>query len=413
MEGKTRVDQAAADKALIRDEISAGMDEALRMISAAHRRVLHYIAEWDRRELWKQDGAPNMVHWVSARFGLSHYEARLRVDAAHTLDDLPLISAALESGALSLAKVVQLARFASAETERELIKWARRVQPNTIKDKADVWRKLALEEVKEAQRSRRLDWWWSPTGDVLHVYGQLPAAEGAIFAQGLKRLADTLPDVLEDEDSEHKPSSQELFERRCADALVALVRNEMSLDKDQDRATVVLHSTLDSLGHNSEIENGPVIHPDVASRLSCDCRLQFVLTDKQGNALGIGRTSRNIPLWLMRQLRYRDRHCTFPGCDRKRHAEGHHIRHWEQGGPTELDNLILLCFYHHRLVHEFGWSVKLVGSEVNWYRPGGKRYEPGPDPPRRLPIETTEEFEVYFPDEFDAPDWFTEIPERV
>lgn len=405
MEGKNAGDKRADDKALLRDEISVGMDEALRVISIAHRRILSYIAEWDQRELWKADGAPNMVHWVSARFSLSHYESRLRVDAAHALDDLPLISVALESGTLSLAKVVHLTRFATAETEKELIKWARRVQPSTIRDKADVFRKLALEEVKEAQRSRSLDWWWSPTGDVLNIYGRLPAAEGAIFAKGLKRLADTLPDVLEDEDSEHKAGSQELFQRRCADALVALVMNEMSLDQDADRAAVVLHTTLDCLQHNSEMENGPVIHPDVASRLSCDCRLQFVLTDKQGNALGIGRTSRNIPFWLMRQLRYRDRHCTFPGCDRKLHVEGHHIWPWELGGPTELDNLILLCFHHHRLVHEFGWRVQLNGSEVSWYRPGGKPYEPGPDPPKQLSAELSEDLNV--------PDWLIEIPEKV
>lgn len=400
------VDKAVGTKkARSRHEISSSMDEALRVISVEHRRVLSDIAEWDRRELWRDDGAPNMVHWVSARFNLSHYEARLRVNAAHAIEDLPLMEAALESGALSLAKVVHLTRFATADTEQELIKWARRVQPRTIQDKADLASKLALEEVKESQRSRSLDWWWSPKGDVLHIYGLLPAAEGAIFAQSLKRFADTLPNVPEDADSEQKPGSQELFQRRCADALVALAMNKMSDDSDAERATVVLHTTLDCIQQNSEIENGPVIHPDVASRLSCDARLQFVITDKKGNALGIGRTSRNIPPWMMRQLRHRDRHCTFPGCNRKVYLQAHHIWPWEQGGPTDLDNLTLMCFFHHRLVHEFGWEVKLRGSEVTWYRPGGKPYEPGPDPPRRLPAQLSEESNV--------PDWFTEIPVEV
>lgn len=92
---KTRADQSAGDKARLKDEISSGMDEALRVISIAHRQILSYIAEWDGRELWKADGAPNMVHWVSARFNLSHYESRLRVDAARALDDLPLRCARL------------------------------------------------------------------------------------------------------------------------------------------------------------------------------------------------------------------------------------------------------------------------------------------------------------------------------
>ena len=63
----------------------------------------------------------------------------------------------------------------------------------------------------------------------------------------------------------------------------------------------------------------------------------------------------------------------------KTFLDGHHVKHWPHG-PTDLDNLVLSCFFHHRLVHEHGWDVSLTGSEVTWYRPSGERFEPGPDP---------------------------------
>ena len=75
----------------------------------------------------------------------------------------------------------------------------------------------------------------------------------------------------------------------------------------------------------------------------------------------------------------------FPGCGARRFLHCHHIRHWPLG-PTDLDNLVLLCSYHHRLVHEYGWRVELgaVPGTSRWYRPDGSRYEPGP-PERASP----------------------------
>lgn len=110
-----------------------------------------------------------------------------------------------------------------------------------------------------------------------------------------------------------------------------------------------------------------------------------MLTDREGNALGKDGASRNVPPWLMRELRHRDHGCTFPGCGTKAFLHAHHIQHWEHGGPTDLDNLVLTCSFHHRLVHERGWSLRREGSVPSWFRPSGRRYDPGPDPPYRPP----------------------------
>jgi hypothetical protein len=119
-----------------------------------------------------------------------------------------------------------------------------------------------------------------------------------------------------------------------------------------------------------------VVHPEVARRISCDCRLQAVLRDPGGRAVGIGRRSRNVPDWLLRELLSRDGGCSFPGCGTGRFLAAHHVVHWAHGGATQLDNLTLLCSFHHKLVHEGGWKVQLTdGLKAVWFRPSGVRYE--------------------------------------
>ena len=366
-----------------RAEISRSISEDQVELGRIHRRILRNIAEWDRRELWRADGCADMVQWVSGRFNLSHYQARLRINCAHALPGLPLIDAALTAGELSLEKAVHLTRFATGDAEKDLLKWARRVQPSTIEAEADKRQKIAVDEVRRAHKERYLSWWWSRDKSTLLFEGALPAARGVQFVNSIKQLVKDIPNVPEDIDELHKPSPQILWERRCADALYGLSLNEINSHQDSSRATIVVHAELESVTGTGEVESGPLLHRSIVEQLKCDARLQFVLTDKQGNALGIGETARNAPAWLIRQLRKRDRHCTFPGCNHKVFVQAHHIRHWTKKGPTDLDNLVLVCDFHHDLVHKFGWDVALEGSLVTWYRPGGGAYVPGPDPPLR------------------------------
>jgi hypothetical protein len=87
-------------------------------------------------------------------------------------------------------------------------------------------------------------------------------------------------------------------------------------------------------------------------RLTCDCEISRVITDGDGVIIDVGRATRNIsdPLW--KALVVRDEHCTEPGCGQPPGVcEAHHIWHWENGGPTDLANLKLLCWAHHRKHH--------------------------------------------------------------
>ena len=365
-------------------ELIEGLHGLHFVLSATHRKILTIIAELDERKVWRDDGCRDMAQWLSGRLGISQWIAARWVAASHAIPTLPLISQALESGRLCLDKVVELCRFATPETEQELIAWARRVSVAAVKHKADVACRPEIEEVRSAERARFLRWWWNEGGASLGFEGLLPAAEGAALVKALERTAERLPESPTEEQPPPPSLSRLRTEESSAVPMPSVCCPPRRSQQTRTRTGPRWSSTprIESLGLGcAEIEGGLGLHPDIASRLSCDARLQYVLTDKQGNALGIGRASRNVPRWLHRQLLYRDHGCTFPGCGTKMFLKAHHIWHWELGGPTDYDNLVLVCTFHHKLVHEGGWSVCLNGTVAEWYKPTGGATTPGPDPP--------------------------------
>jgi hypothetical protein len=102
--------------------------------------------------------------------------------------------------------------------------------------------------------------------------------------------------------------------------------------------------------------------------------------DRDGRLTEVGARTRTIPPALRRALQYRDRGCRFPGCG-VRFGQGHHIRHWAQGGPTTLSNLTLLCRRHHRAVHEEGFQVDRQADGALRFRwPDGRLLPEIPSP---------------------------------
>ncbi|NKS72058.1 DUF222 domain-containing protein [Rhodococcus hoagii] len=106
-----------------------------------------------------------------------------------------------------------------------------------------------------------------------------------------------------------------------------------------------------------------------ARRLACDCRLTPIVMD-DGVPLNLGRSSRTVSKKQRRALIARDHGCAFPGCGTPpAHCEGHHIKHWADGGPTNLDNLVMLCRYHHRHLHHSHWEVHIGADRHAWFTP--------------------------------------------
>ncbi|GBF14263.1 HNH endonuclease [Rhodococcus sp. Br-6] len=106
-----------------------------------------------------------------------------------------------------------------------------------------------------------------------------------------------------------------------------------------------------------------------ARRIACDCHLTPIVMD-DGVPLNLGRTSRTVSKKQRRALIARDHGCAFPGCGAPpAHCEGHHVKHWADGGPTDLDNLVLLCRYHHTLLHHSHWDVEIGADRHPWFTP--------------------------------------------
>ena len=165
---------------------------------------------------------------------------------------------------------------------------------------------------------------------------------------------------------------------------MALCAGRLSSDPDPDRATVVVHARLGDLrpdGAGAQIEGGGVMDPLSVSRLLCDARVQMVLEDETGGLVGVSAMRREPPAWLVRLVRERDKTCRFPGCDARRFTQVHHIEFWSKGGLTTYENSLLLCWLHHRLVHEYGWVVRRsADGTITWFWPDGTLHRPGRSP---------------------------------
>jgi hypothetical protein len=133
----------------------------------------------------------------------------------------------------------------------------------------------------------------------------------------------------------------------------------------------------------SETERGLRLHPETARRLGCDPDLEWLHED-HGHPLGIGRKSPRIPDWLERLVRHRDGGaCRFQGCERRIGLVSHHVKHWADGGFTEVDNLVTLCPTHHRYVHEDGWRIAGgPGEDLRFHDPTGRALERASPPGR-------------------------------
>lgn len=158
-----------------------------------------------------------------------------------------------------------------------------------------------------------------------------------------------------------------------ADALVVLAETLLAAGGRHlaggDRYQVVVHVDLATLtsasrcaGGRAETEHGMPLLSETLRRLCCDGGLLPAVTDPAGRPLDVGRKTRSIPAAIRRALRIRDRGCRYPGCEQARRVDGHHIRHWARGGPTSLSNLVLLCEFHRRAVHERGFTSTPAGS---------------------------------------------------
>jgi Domain of unknown function (DUF222)/HNH endonuclease len=361
------------------DELAEAICQLHAAEMAVHLRLLDLVRRYDTGGLWKEDGASSMVEWLMSRLSIGRQSASEWVRVASVLPELPAIRATAESGRLSWDQLAPLTKAASRETDEALATEAPGWSAAQVREVAARRAAPTVRDAAEAHRARRLAWW--PKGPMLHLRGELPADAGAVVAAALARLSAGSP--KDPETDTFLP-----FEQRAADALVALASTHLADDADADRATVVVHTDVAALLGGDEgfceLEDGPRLAAVTARRLACDCRWQLVAEDGAGDVVRLGRTTRQVPAWLLRRLRQRDHGCRFPGCGRQRFLHAHHVVHWADGGATDPDNLVSLCSFHHRFLHEGHWRIETdADGTTTFVRPDGRPMTSGPTPLRR------------------------------
>jgi hypothetical protein len=243
--------------------------------------------------------------------------------------------------------------------------------------------------VANAAHARRyLEWSWELDGS-LSIRGRLPAEDGAAFVEMIETGAAALrggyapahadavaPD--DDDDDRGEASSEDAPGRlpplgaRRADVLAEVAlsgapRAQVVLHVDDAALACTATDAAERAGETCELEDGPAIPSESARRLTCDAEVITACRGDDG-AIDYGRRRRVVSPPLRTVLERRDRGCRYPGCDRRHDLHAHHIRHWAHGGRTHQDNLVLLCRFHHRLVHEDGFSVQRSSDGAYCFR---------------------------------------------
>ncbi len=362
-------------------------------LNAADARLLALIAELDRRRGWAEWGVKSCAHWLNWKCGIDLGAARERVRVARALEMLPAMAAAMAEGRISYAKVRAMTRVADPGNESYLLNIALCGTARHVEDVVRGYRRAldAAELTREAvqQRDQRLWWHTEPDGSMV-IRARLPAEVGALFVRALHAAQDTLP-IPEDVSAETFSDGEDLHRsrKRRVEALATLAESFLATGpKDlsgADRHQIVVHVDAETFRDRSagrcELEQGPSIAAETARRLACDSTVVRIVDDAKGEPLDVGRKTRTIPPPIRRALRARDHGCRFPGCCFKRYVDGHHVRHWADGGETKLGNLVTLCRFHHRLVHEGQIEIRtLDDGAYRFVKPNGQAFD-SPVPP--------------------------------
>ncbi len=371
------------------DQLGDEIAELSAHLDAATARLLDLIREFDARAGWNT-GFRSCAAWLSWRVGLDLGAARERVRVARALGTLPLLAQALARGELSYAKVRALTRVATPETEEQLLKVGRAGTACHVERIVRGWRRV--DRIAEARKSKR-----QHVSRALHVYqdedgmvtvrGRLAPEVGALLVQALAAARESLYQQTCQNNQDTDPPT---MAQQQADALALLAETALHHRIDPgapgERYQVVVHVDAPALADpdqpgQSVLEDGAHVSAETSRRLACDASRVVMQHDHDGRVVEVAARTRTIPPALRRALHHRDRGCRFPGCG-VRFGQGHHIRHWANGGPTTLSNLALLCRRHHRAVHEEGYKVdRQPDGALQFHRPDGRVLPEVPPPP--------------------------------
>ncbi len=418
--GSLPPDQPPPPARLSTDQLEVELVGLAAQINAATCRWLELAAEYERRRAHEACGFASCATWLAWRCSMTPRAAREQLRVARDLTGLPLIRDEFASGRLSYSKVRALSRVADGAMEEDLVELAHRSTAAQLERLLRAYRTATSDGDELAAERRHLTTWWEDDG-TLTIRGSLPADEGALLLQALEFAREELfASYVADgaADGTLSADGEPAAKPNRADALLALAETAIAggvkAASGGDRHQVVVHVDVSPKAADpasataprddsaaTEISgDGPApsparspltidraavdadvpLSPEVTRRLACDAAI-VTLVEAGGAPLSVGRKTRSIPPAIRRALAARDRRCAFPGCEQERFVDAHHLVHWADGGETSLDNLVLLCRRHHRLVHEGGVRIEGRAGSVRFRRSDGTAITASPPLP--------------------------------
>ena len=403
-------------------------------IQAATYELLCYLREFDRQHGW--EGFRSCAHWLNWRTGLDLGAAREKLRVAAALAALNHLSAAMACGRLSYSVVRALTRVATPATEARLVAVACGATGAQVERLVRAWRQADRDAQPDAEQVRLARRTLSTRVDddgMLVLRARLTPEVGAVVLRALEAALERVPPTAEGDEASGAQrradalglvaesalaggldpgspgdrfqvtvhvAAETLRCREAASAAADTSAETRAIDPAApepatpaaDAATgqapiepaVGLHLAAAAHGGGAAaaapdagqavIEQAGGIHvgQEAARRVACDAGLVVLRHAPDGGVLDVGRRTRTVPTALRRALEGRDRNqCQFPGCS-SRHCDAHHVVHWADGGPTQLANLVLLCRFCHRAVHEEGFQVVADSAgRFQFLRPDG------------------------------------------
>ena len=391
------MDESASDRE--QADVLAGRICAAASLSARSEcQLLELIGEFDAAGAirWWLD-VKSLAHWLSWTCSMTAGTAREHVRVARAMRQMPTVTAAFRDGRLSYSKVREVTRVVGVLDEGQLCAMAQTATASQLSRMLRAYRSTIGSRI--GQERRRAMSWVEREDGMVDLRIRLPKEEAAVMLAAVSAAKDQFggpPPQAERVRSDPVESEWELAQvdgsprYGDADAILDVARSFLAAAPQdlsgEDRTLVVVHVAAEQLaagavpggdvqdsdtaghvpaGHvpagvsdaTCHVQGVGGIEPATAARLACDTEVLAALVGAGGEVLALGRNRRLVSRGQRRALMIRDGMCQFPGCHQLRHLDAHHVVAWSRGGPTDLDNLVLLCRFHHTAVHEGGMTI--------------------------------------------------------
>ena len=376
---------------IVSDPSARGLRANLALFDRCLASIVRDLSVFDRQAGWGIDGYKSLNSWLCHETRRSNGDAHRMIQLMRQLRSLPVTEEAFADGVLAASQALVIAANVNdkiidlfAEAEHEMVPL---LGECTVDQTGRVMKEWAARAKAAVDADNGAD--PEPETDHLHfsplmdgrfkLDGQLSGDDAKVFDEA---LGVCLPELVEGEPI--LPYSQ-----RQAAALIEMARRALqNVPRPARRSTemTVLIDFHDYVnGGVAKYADGTMLAPDRVKRLLCDANLTFIVHGEQHEPLWMSRTVRSATPAQWRALVARDRHCAFPGCTMKPiWCEAHHILEYDRDhGPTDIDNMALLCGIHHKTVHKPGWTAKMEpGQYLVITNPDGHQLR---GPPRTLP----------------------------